>query len=80
MTPRSKTFYDRERAEGKKHNAAIICLARRRCDVILAILRDHEPCLTPAEREVREAALQAARGRNTPSQEHLETVTAPPGP
>ena len=36
----SKAFYDRERSEGKKHNAAIICLARRRCDVILAMLRD----------------------------------------
>ena len=27
--PESKTFYDRKRAEGKKHNAALICLARR---------------------------------------------------
>lgn len=38
-SPDSKTFYDRKRAEGKKHNAAIVCLARRRCDVILAMLR-----------------------------------------
>jgi transposase len=36
--PASKAFYDRKRAEGKRHNAAIICLARRRCDVILAML------------------------------------------
>ena len=57
----SKTFYDRKRAEGKKHNAALICLARRRCDVILAMLRDQQPYLTPAEREAREAARQAAR-------------------
>jgi transposase len=41
-SPDSKAFYDRKRAEGKKHNAAIICLARRRCDVILAMLRNHE--------------------------------------
>jgi hypothetical protein len=40
--PKSKAFYDRKRAESKKHNAALICLARRRCDVILAMLRDHE--------------------------------------
>ena len=59
--PESKTFYDRKRAEGKKHNAALICLARRRCDVILAMLRDHERYLTPTEREEREAARQAAR-------------------
>lgn len=51
--PESKTFYDRKRAEGKKHNAALICLARRRCDVILAMLRDQQPYLTPAEREAR---------------------------
>ncbi len=59
--PESKTFYDRKRAEGKKHNAALICLARRRCDVILAMLRDQQPYLTPTEREAREAARQAAR-------------------
>jgi transposase len=38
-SPESKAFYDRKRAEGKKHNAALICLARRRCNVILAMLR-----------------------------------------
>jgi hypothetical protein len=27
-------------AEGKKHNAALICLARRRCDVLYAMLRN----------------------------------------
>jgi hypothetical protein len=36
--PASKAFYDRKRAEGKRHNAALICLARRRCNVILAML------------------------------------------
>jgi len=41
-SPDSKVFYDRKRAEGKKHNAALICLARRRCDVILAMLRNGE--------------------------------------
>lgn len=37
--PTSRTYYDRKRAEGKKHNAALICLARRRCDVLHAMLR-----------------------------------------
>lgn len=46
-SPESKAFYDRKRAEGKKHNAAIICLARRRCDVIHAMLRNIEPYRTP---------------------------------
>ena len=39
-SPESKAFYGRKRAEGKKHNAALICLARRRCNVILAMLRN----------------------------------------
>jgi len=41
--PASKAFYDRKKTEGKRHNAALICLARRRCDVILAMLRTRQP-------------------------------------
>ncbi len=37
--PVSKTYYERKRAEGKNHNAAVICLARRRCDVLFAKLK-----------------------------------------
>ena len=38
--PESRAYYDRKRAAGKKHNAAIICLARRRVDVLHAMLRN----------------------------------------
>lgn len=38
--PVSRTYYDRKRAEGKKHNQAVIALARRRCNVLFAMLRD----------------------------------------
>ena len=41
--PPSRAYYDRMRAEGKKHNAALICLARRRSDVVYAMLRDRQP-------------------------------------
>ena len=41
--PASKAFYARKRTEGKRHNAALICLARRRCDVILAMLTTGQP-------------------------------------
>ena len=41
--PTSRAYYDRKRTQGKKHNAALICLARRRCDVIYAMLRDGTP-------------------------------------
>ena len=54
--PASRAFYDRKRAEGKKHNAAVICLARRRCDVILAMLRSR----TPYQAEVPHAQSVAA--------------------
>jgi transposase len=55
-SPDSKAFYDRKRAEGKKHNAAVICLARRRCDVILAMLRNLEPYRTIDQPELLPAA------------------------
>jgi transposase len=41
--PASRAYYDKKRSEGKKHNAALICLARRRCDVLFAMLRDKKP-------------------------------------
>lgn len=55
-SPESKAFYDRKRAEGKKHNAAIICLARRRTGVILAMLRNQQPYQPPAPTPDLEAA------------------------
>lgn len=45
--PTSRAYYDRKRAEGKKHNAALICLARRRSDVIYAMLRDRRQYQAP---------------------------------
>jgi transposase len=32
-------YYARKRAEGKKHNAVVICLARGRCDLVHKLLR-----------------------------------------
>ena len=45
--PTSRAYYDRKRASGKRHNAALICLARRRVDVIYAMLRDRTPYQQP---------------------------------
>ena len=39
-SPHSRAFYDRKRAEGKRHNQALIALARRRVNVLWAMLRD----------------------------------------
>nr|WP_104196283.1 IS110 family transposase [Cryobacterium sp. M15] len=38
--PVSRRYYDRKIAQGKRHNQALIALARRRCDVLYAMLRD----------------------------------------
>jgi transposase len=38
--PESRAFYERKRAEGKKHTQALIALARRRVNVLWAMLRD----------------------------------------
>ena len=45
--PTSRAYYDRKRAQGKRHNAALICLARRRIDVLYAMLRDRKPYQQP---------------------------------
>jgi transposase len=51
-SPSSRAFYDRKRREGKSHKQALIALARRRINVIWALLRDRahyqEPALTAA--------------------------------
>jgi transposase len=38
--PESRAYYDRKRAEGKRHTQAVIALARRRVNVLWAMLRD----------------------------------------
>jgi len=40
--PPSRSYYDRKRAEGKSHTAALTCLARRRVDVLHAMIRDRQ--------------------------------------
>ena len=50
----SKAFYDRERTESKGHNAALICLARRHCNVT-------SPCSAPG-RPTRPAQAGGQRG------------------
>ena len=39
----SRTFYDRKRREGKRHHQAVIALARRRVNVLWAVLRSRTP-------------------------------------
>jgi transposase len=39
--PESRAYYDRKRQEGKNHKQAVLALARRRVNVIWALLRDN---------------------------------------
>lgn len=41
--PTSKAFYQRKRAEGKTHHQAVLALARRRVNVLHAVLRNRCP-------------------------------------
>jgi transposase len=41
--PASRAYYDRKRREGKTHHQAVIALARRRVNVLHAILRTRQP-------------------------------------
>jgi hypothetical protein len=41
--PASKAFYQRKRAEGKRHAQALLALARRRVNVLWALVRDGKP-------------------------------------
>jgi transposase len=53
--PVSRAYYDRKIAQGKRHNEALIALARRRCDVLHAMLRDGT-LYSPAVRQSAVAA------------------------
>ena len=39
--PESRNYYDRKRSEGKRHSQAVLCLARRRLNVLWAMQRDN---------------------------------------
>ncbi len=47
--PVSRAYYDKKIAQGKHHTQALLCLARRRADVLFAMLRDgtfYQPATT----------------------------------
>jgi transposase len=46
--PSSQAYYRRKRAEGKHHTQAVLALARRRVDVLYAMLRDGTCYVPPA--------------------------------
>jgi hypothetical protein len=46
--PTSRAYYEKKRAEGKNHRQAVLALARRRVDVLWALIRDRKTFSRPA--------------------------------
>ena len=54
--PDARAYYQHKRSEGKRHNAAVICVARRRCNIILAMLKTQTPYQEPQPQNLPQAA------------------------
>lgn len=52
----SRRFYDRKRAEGKTHTQAVLALAKRRVNVLWALIRDRRTYQATPLRQAEEAA------------------------
>ena len=54
--PETRANYQCKRSEGKRHNAAVICVARRRCNIIFAMLKTQTPYQQPHPQNLPQAA------------------------
>jgi transposase len=54
--PPSRVYYDRKREQGKRHTQALLCLARRRVDVLHAMLTTNTHYQAPAPQPNLESA------------------------
>lgn len=57
--PASREYYDRKRAEGKDHRSALVCLARRRTNVLFTMLKTESAYERRGVRSDRSAAAAA---------------------
>ena len=53
--PDARAYYQHKRSQGKRHNAAVICVARRRCNIILAMLKTQTPYQEPQPQNLPQA-------------------------
>ena len=60
--PDARAYYQRKRSQGKRHNAAVICVARRRCNIILAMLKTPNPLPTATTSEPAPSGLTTRQG------------------
>lgn len=62
--PPSRAYYAKKTAQGKRHTQALLCLARRRCDVLHAMLKNthHPHPLDPTHRGTPDEDLRCEGG------------------
>ena len=49
---RSRQYYERKRKDGKRHNAAVVALARRRLTVLFTMMANHSLYQEPEEQKI----------------------------
>ena len=76
--PDARACYLRKRAEGKRHNAAVICVARRRCNIILAMVKTRTPLPTPTTRKTPKSAPRRLDNKTGTPPDAQAEVTPPP--
>ena len=54
--PEARAYYQRKRSEGKRHNAAVVCVARHRRNIILATLQTQTPYQPPRTQNLPQTA------------------------
>ncbi|MDG4803253.1 transposase [Micromonospora sp. WMMD980] len=64
--PISRAYYEKKRAEGKNRRQAILALARRRVDVLWALIRDRKTFSRPAVTRPRRSLKKLALRRRDP--------------
>ena len=60
--PDARAYYQHKRSQGKRHNAAVICVARRRCNIILAMLKTQTPYQPTTTSEPAPSGLTTRQG------------------
>lgn len=79
--PESQRYYEQKRAEGKKHTQAVLCLARRRINVLWAMLRDHQLFQPdPPTQEAVNLAVDINANRSHATKSASECPALPPVP
>ena len=64
--PDARAHYQRKRSQGKRHNAAVICVARRRCNIIPAMLKNPNPLPTAPTPKPAPSGLTTRQGHPPP--------------